>query len=64
MKRKELKNLAQKIAAAEIIIQTSDDNYAKQKAQADILELSGHAKTVEEMLALDEMIQKILEEKA
>jgi phage shock protein A len=64
MKRKELKNLAQKIAAAEILLQTSDDAFAKQKAQDDILELSGHARTVEDMLALDEMIQKILEEKS
>lgn len=61
MKRKELKQLAQKIAAAERIIQTSDDKAAISKAQNDILELSGHAMTVEDMLAIDEMVQKILE---
>ena len=41
MKKKELKNLAKKIADAEYIIQNSDDAKAVAKAQDTILELSG-----------------------
>ena len=63
MKKKELKNLAKKIADAEYIIQTSDDNKAVAKAQDSITELSGKVNSVEDMLALDEFVQELLEEK-
>ena len=42
MKKKELKNLAKKIADAEYIVQTSDDKKKVAKAQQEIFELSGH----------------------
>ena len=61
MKKKELKNLAQKIAKAEMIIQTSDDAKAVAKAERDIMELSGHVDTIEDMVIIDEMVQDILE---
>ena len=64
MKKKELKNLAKKIADAEYIIQNSDDTKAVAKAQDAILELSGKVSSVEDMLALDELVQEILNEKA
>lgn len=63
MKKKELKNLAKKIADAEYIIQTSDDKKAVAKAQDSIMELSGKVNSVEDMLALDEFVQELLEEK-
>ena len=63
MKKKELKNLAKKIADAEYIIQNSDDANAVAKAQDAILELSGKVSSVEDMLALDELVQEILNEK-
>ena len=63
MKKKELKNLAKKIADAEYIIQNSDDAKAVAKAQDAILELSGKVSSVEDMLALDELVQEILNEK-
>ena len=63
MKKKELKNLAKKIADAEYIIQNSDDDKAVAKAQDAILELSGKVSSVEDMLALDELVQEILNEK-
>ena len=63
MKKKELKNLAKKIADAEYIIQTSDDNKTVAKAQDSIMELSGKVSSVEDMLALDEFVQELLEEK-
>jgi phage shock protein A len=64
MKKKELKNLAKKIADAEYIIQNSDDVKAVAKAQDTILELSGKVSSVEDMLALDDLVQEILNQKS
>lgn len=61
MKKKELKNLAQKIAKAEMIIQTSDDPKAISKAELEIMDLSGRVDTIEDMVIIDEMVQEILE---
>lgn len=63
MKTKELKNLAKKIASAEYLIQTSSDSKIISKAEAEILELSGKATSIEDMLKLDELVQDILMEK-
>ena len=60
MKRKELKNLAQKIATAENIIQTSSDPEQVMKAQGQIIELSSHALSMEDMIAIDEFVQELL----
>lgn len=62
MKRKELKNLAKKIAKAEYILQHTDDLKIKAKAEAEIMELSGHVSSIEEMTIIDEMVQDLLEE--
>lgn len=61
MKKKELKNLAQKIAKAERIIQTSDDPKAVAKAESEVMELSGHVDTLEDIVIIDEMVQDLLE---
>ena len=63
MKRKELKNLAKKIADAEYIIQNRDDAKAVAKAQDTIIELSGKAMSLEDMMIIDEMVQDLLSEK-
>ncbi len=60
MKRKELKNLAQKIAKAEKIIQTSDDPKAIKKAEQEIMMLSGQVDSLADMTAIDELVQEIL----
>ena len=54
MKKKELKNLAKKIAEAEYIIQNSDDSKAVAKAQNVIIELSGKAMSLEDMMIIDD----------
>jgi hypothetical protein len=41
MKRKELINLAKKIAKAELIIQKTKDDAIKKKAEQEIMRLSG-----------------------
>ena len=60
MKKKELKNLAQKIAKAERIVQTSDDPKAVKKAEQEIMELSGHVESIEDMVIIDDMVQDLL----
>lgn len=64
MKRKELKNLAQKIAKCEIVIQTSDDPELVQKAELEVMELSGKVTRLEEIAIIDEMVQDILEKQS
>ena len=61
MKRKELKQLAEKIAKQEIIIQNSDDPTKVKEAQTKIMELSSHVKELEDIVAVDEIVQQILE---
>ena len=62
MKRKELKNLAKKIAAAEYTVQTSSDPVQVAKAQDQIIELSGHALSMEDMMTIDEFVQELLKQ--
>ena len=60
MKKKELKNLAKKIAKYESIIQISDDKDEIRKAQLAIIELSGSVDSLEDITAIDEMVQDFL----
>ncbi len=60
MKRKELKNLAKKIAQAEYIIQTSDNQEEIQRAQMEIMTLSSHVDSLEDITIIDEMVQELL----
>ena len=61
MKRKERKNLAQKIAKCELIIQNSSDPKEVARAQDEIMTLSGHAMSLEDMMEIDVLVQEILE---
>ena len=61
MKKKEQKALAQKIAKYELIVQTSDDKKRVRDAQDKIMELSGKVETLDDIAAIDEMVQEILE---
>ena len=61
MKTKELKNLAQKIAKYEHIIQTSSDKEAIRDAQDKIIDLSGKVMSLEDITIIDELVQDILE---
>ena len=63
MKKKELKNLAKRIADAEFVIQTSSDKDEINQAKKTIMELSNHAIELEDIIALDEMVQDILTQK-
>lgn len=60
MKRKELKNLAKKIAQAEHIVQTSDNQDQIQRAQMEIMTLSSHVDSLDDITIIDEMVQELL----
>lgn len=65
MKKKELKNLVEKFADLEYIIQLNDDADEVKEAQRKIIELTGQVSMLdfENMMILDELIQKNLSKK-
>ena len=61
MKQKEIKNLAQKIAKYERIVQTSDDKHLVRQAQEKIMELTNSVTSLDDMVAIDEAVMELLE---
>ena len=61
MKQKEIKNLAQKIAKYERIVQESDDKYLVRQAQEKIMELTSSVTSLDDMVAIDELVMEFLE---
>ena len=62
--KKQLKQLAKKLADYEYTIQTSNDPYKVNEAKDRISQLTESSDLeIEDMVALDDMIQKILSEK-
>lgn len=62
MKKKEIRNLAEKIVKYEKIIQTSDDKEEISKAEKEIMKVSSSVKSLEDMMAIDEIVIELLEE--
>ena len=60
MKKKELKNLAEKIAKCEYVIENSEDDTTKQAAQIEIMRLTSKVHDFQDLDQLDELIQDIL----
>lgn len=60
MKKKELKNLAKKIAACEQVIQKNEDEYEVEQAQQEIMRLSSTVHSFEDLDLIDEMVQDLL----
>lgn len=63
MKKKELKQFAEKIAKYELIIEQSEDHDEIRQAQEQIMVLSGRVKNLEDLFEIDELVQEILEKK-
>lgn len=61
MKKKELKNLAEKIAKCEYVIQNSKDDVAVQAAQTEIMRLSSRVHDFQDLDIIDEMVQELLQ---
>lgn len=60
MKRKELKNLAEKIAKQERIVQTATEPKEVARAQQEIMRLSGCVESLDDIMLIDEIVQEIL----
>ena len=60
MKKKELKNLAVQIVRAERTLQTSSDAKEIANAQSEILRLSKRVTSLEDLMLIDDLIQKEL----
>ena len=60
MKKKEIKNLAEKIAKCEYVVENSKDSAAVQAAQTEIMRLSSKVHDFQDLDILDEMIQEML----
>ena len=61
MKKKELKELAKKLAKCEYIVQTSTDKREIMIAQDEILNLSSRVDSFEDFAILDDMVLEHLE---
>ncbi len=61
MKRKELKNLAEKIAKCEKIIQANEDKEKVRKAEQEIMRISSSVADLDDLLIIDELVMEILE---
>lgn len=62
MNRKEMKNLAKKIAKIEQVLQASTDATEKRELEEQIFALTNHITSLEEMMEIDDMILSLLEE--
>lgn len=61
MKKKDLKNLAQKIAAAQLRLETVTDKAEIADLQAEIMKYTEMAsESIDDLIYLDEQIQKII----
>ena len=60
MKTRELKQLAEAIAKAELTLRENKDEQEVRKAKKDILLLSKRITSLEDMLRIDDMVQNIL----
>lgn len=60
MKRKELKNLAQKIAKLESVVQNSENEAEVKRAQEEIMKLCGCVESIDDITIIDEMVQELL----
>ena len=63
MKKKELKKLAGQIADAELSLQAAKTPEDKNYYRNEIMRLSCRITSLEDVMALDELIQKNIEEK-
>lgn len=61
MKKKELKNLAAKIAKCELIIRNSEDQRVIHQAEDEIMRLSSCVDSLADMMLVDELVMEILE---
>lgn len=60
MKTKERKNIAKKIAAAEMALKESISTEEKARLEAEITKLCGKVDNFEDLMVIEEMVQDLL----
>lgn len=63
MTKKEIKNIAKRIANAEQIISTSNDKNEIDLAKNEICGLTNRIQSVDDMMKIDDLVQEFLKEK-
>lgn len=63
MKKKELKEIAKRIAKAELTIENSDDKEEINSAKQVVFSMTERLMSTEDILAVDAMVQEILSNK-
>lgn len=63
MKKKELKEIAKRIAKAELTIENSDDKEEINSAKQVVFSMTERLMSTEDILAVDVMVQEILSNK-
>ena len=61
MKKKELKQLAQKVANLEMQYQKAEDSKERQACELEIMKLCSQVDNLEEVAIIDELVQDIIE---
>lgn len=61
MKKKELKQLAQKVAKLEMQYQKAEDSKERQACELEIMKLCSQVDSLEEVAVIDELVQDIIE---
>lgn len=64
MKKKELKRIAEQIAQTEINLQKSENPEKVRELKEKIIKLSSRITSLEDVMILDELIQKEIKEKS
>ena len=64
MKRKERKQLAEKIARVQIKYDNTTDQKEKQRLEVELMDLCSKVDDMEDMIAIDEMVMNLLLEKS
>lgn len=60
MKKKELKNLAKRLAEAELTLHITDDQEKIKKAKEEMFKIGYQLSSYEDMMYVDELVQEIL----
>lgn len=61
MKKKDLKNIAQKIATCELKLQSTVDSHEQKALKTEIMRLSEMIESMDDMVYVDNLIQEILQ---
>ena len=63
MRKKEIKNLAKRIAACELVLKDSEDKQEIAKAQNEIMNITSQITSINDLLAIDAIVVELLEKK-